>query len=163
MTILVRPASVDDVPIIAALGRQLNIHQGDPVEHFSNETIYRDGFRFNPEFRVLLAEWKGEPSGYALFHPCYETGWAARGFYLADLFVLERARGRGLGRALVAAVAATANREGRTFLWFATKDWNETAQRIYRALGASAEPIVAHAITHDRFMALAAEGDVGES
>ena len=45
--------------------------------------------------------------GFALYHPTYST-WQGRALYLEDLYVRETHRGRGLGTALLARVAAEA-------------------------------------------------------
>ncbi len=166
MAIRIRPAIAADAATIARLARDLNAHQGDPVDRFTEAVIRRDGFGRAPEFSVILAErpegQAGDPDaaiGYALYYRCYETGHAARGLYLNDLFICPDYRGRGAGRALIAAVAAEARRQRRTFVWWTSRAWNEPAQRAYRALGAIEEPVRAHAIVHGVFAALADQGN----
>ena len=107
----------------------------------------------------VLAEHGRELAGYAFFLPAYETGYAARGLYLCDLYVMPERRRRGIGRALVAAVALRARQEGRGFLWWASRAWNDEAKRFYAALGAKTEPVNAHALTFDAFETLAKEGE----
>jgi GNAT superfamily N-acetyltransferase len=68
------------------------------------EDLARDGFGENPRFRALIAEWEGHAAGYAVFFGYYST-WAGRGLFLEDLFVREAFRKRGIGTALLAAVA----------------------------------------------------------
>ncbi len=70
----------------------------------------RDGFGPDAAFACRVGEADGQIAGYALVLPWYEPAAAARGLYLADLFVTSEARGRGLGRALVEAAAAEAMR-----------------------------------------------------
>ncbi len=96
--------------------------------------------------------------GYALFTRAYETSYATRGLYLNDLYVAPAQRRRGIGRALLAAVAREGKRRGGTFLWWASRPWNHDAHRFYAALGARMEPVFAHAVTHQAFRALAAGG-----
>ena len=71
----------------------------------------RDGFGPNPKFRALIAEWDGQPAGYAVFFGYYST-WVGPGLYLEDLFVREPFRGKGIGKALLAAVARIARGGG---------------------------------------------------
>src|SRR3546814_16795315 len=66
-----------------------------------------------PEFVVLLAENEGGLLGYAMFYDAYEPSYAARGVYMADLYVRPAARRLGLGRRLTAAVADHRRRPGR--------------------------------------------------
>jgi hypothetical protein len=50
------------------------------------EDLAQDSVGENPRFRALVAEWDGQPAGYAVFCGCYST-WAGRGLFLEDLFV----------------------------------------------------------------------------
>jgi GNAT superfamily N-acetyltransferase len=51
--------------------------------------------------------------------------------YLQDLFVADEARGRGLGRALIEAVAEKAREAGASRLYWLTKEDNRTARLLY--------------------------------
>jgi GNAT superfamily N-acetyltransferase len=51
--------------------------------------------------------------------------------YLQDLFSAEEVRGRGVGRALIAAVNEAAARAGAGRLYWHTRESNATAQRLY--------------------------------
>ncbi|MDJ0948285.1 MAG: GNAT family N-acetyltransferase [Alphaproteobacteria bacterium] len=159
----IRPGTIEDAQAIAELGRELNVHQRDPVENFTVEVVRQDGFGESPAFEVLLAELDGAPVGYALFYGAYETGFGIAGLYLCDLYVREEARRHGVGRALVAAVASAAKDRDKNFVWWASKEWNTEAQAFYRALGAVEEPVVAHAVFGQAFDKLAAEGSERQS
>ena len=158
MTLHIRKADIGDAAVIARLGHELNEHEGDPVEHFTEEAVRRDGFGDDPQYEVYLAELDGAPVAYALFYNTYETAYAARGLYLCDLHVTASARRKGIARALVAAVARTAQARGKSFLWWASRARNHGAQSFYRTLGAIEEPVVAHALTDKAFAELACEG-----
>ena len=156
--LLIRPARRGDDQALLALVRALNEYQGDPVEHFDQHKLYRDVFGPDASLKAFVAERDGALIGYTFFHDGYETAYAQRGVYLCDLYVVPEAQGEGVGRALVAAVAATAKAADRTFLWWVVKDWNAAARGFYKALGAISEPVGAHALTFDAFETLAAEG-----
>ena len=83
----------------------------------------------------MIAEWGGQPAGYALVFDYYST-WAGRGLFLEDLFVREAFRKRGIGIALMAAVARVAVEEHCYGIHWAVLDWNEKAIELYKALGA---------------------------
>lgn len=90
----------------------------------------------DPPFECLLAEDDGQALGFALFFTTYST-WRGRiGLYLEDLYVTERARGRGIGKALLAALSAEVVRRGGARLEWSVLDWNESAAGFYRGLGA---------------------------
>src|SRR6266478_2543989 len=97
--------------------------------------LLKDGFGPNPRFRALIAEWEGQPAGYALFFNYYST-WAGPGLFLEDLFVREQFRKRGIGKALLASVARTALRENCYGVHWEVLDWNEKAIELYKSLGA---------------------------
>ncbi|HKU97909.1 MAG TPA: GNAT family N-acetyltransferase [Vineibacter sp.] len=151
----VRRATVHDAEALADLTRGLNAHQGDPVGNFSAAVARRDGFGDAPCWTALIAERAGEPVGYAMFHASYDAPHAARGLYLQDLFVREDARRLGVGRALMAAVAREARQAGCVFFWWTAKQWNTEALAFYRALGATADTVVAHALFGTAFDRLA--------
>lgn len=153
----VRPATAADAELLAELIDELNRDQGEATGKVTAEAVRRDGFGPAPEFRALLAELDGRPIGYALFHPTWSTEVGEPGFYIYDLYVRSQARGRGAGRALLAAVARIARREGRGFLWWSSKEWNRAAQDFYRGLGAVEESARAHALYGPALDALAAE------
>jgi GNAT superfamily N-acetyltransferase len=156
----VRRAVAADAELVATLIEELNAHQREPTGHVTAAAVSRDAFGAAPEFTVLLAEVDGVPGGYALYHPTWSTEVGERGLYLYDLFVREEARGHGLGRALMQAVAAEAKAEGRTFLWWCSKPWNLQAQAFYAGLGAIEEDIKAHAIFGEAFERLAATPEI---
>jgi len=97
--------------------------------------LARDGFGENPKFRALIAEWDGQPAGYAFFFGYYST-WAGPGLYLEDVFVRVQFRGKGIGMALLGAVARIALQENRHAMRWEVLNWNENAIGLYKALGA---------------------------
>jgi GNAT superfamily N-acetyltransferase len=157
--LVVRRATRDDADALAELAKGLNVHQGDPVGNFTAAVIRRDGFGSAPCWTALIAEDDGCAVGYAMFHASYDAPHASRGLYLQDLFVAERARRRGAGKALMAALAREARDAGCVFFWWTAKQWNTEALDFYRRLGAASETVVAHALFGDAFDRLIAEDD----
>lgn len=88
--------------------------------------------------RVLIAEWEGEPVGFALYVRNYSTFLARPGIWLEDLFVVPEARGRGVGKALLATLARIASERGYGRVEWSVLDWNTPSIDFYRALGAEA-------------------------
>ena len=101
-----RTASADDIPIILQFIRELAEYERAPEQAVATaEDLRRDGFSGNPKFRVLIAEWAGEPAGFALFFYHYST-WVGRPtLFLEDVFVRPRFRGQGIGKALLLRLA----------------------------------------------------------
>jgi GNAT superfamily N-acetyltransferase len=132
----IRPATHHDAALLRSMIRELAEfeHELDLVT-ITEEELVRDGSGDNPRFRALIAEWDGQPAGYALFFNYFST-WAGRGLFLEDLFVRAPFRGRGFGRALLAAVARIAVEERCYGIHWEVLDWNEKAIEMYKALGA---------------------------
>jgi GNAT superfamily N-acetyltransferase len=63
-----------------------------------------------------------------LFH---SSTWANSVCYLQDLFTTPSARGQGVARALIDAVADVAKTRGATRLYWLTQDHNVTARQLY--------------------------------
>lgn len=67
----------------------------------------------------------------------HRSTWSATWYcYLEDLFVDPAVRGTGAGRALIAATYAEADRRDATRTYWATKEDNATARRLYDHVGA---------------------------
>jgi len=131
----IRPATVEDVPLLRTMIRELAEFERELEQCvIEEEELRRDGFGANPRFRALIAEWSEQPAGYAVFFPYYST-WTSRGLFLEDLFVREQFRGRGIGKTLLAAVARIAVQENCYGVHWEVLDWNEKAIEIYKALG----------------------------
>jgi GNAT superfamily N-acetyltransferase len=134
--LLIRPATIRDVALLRDMIRELaEFERLLELATITEEELTRDGFGENPRFRALIAEWDGQAAGYAVVFGYYST-WAGRGLVLEDLFVREAFRGRGIGAALLAAVARAAVEEGCYGIHWSVLDWNEKAIELYKALGA---------------------------
>jgi GNAT superfamily N-acetyltransferase len=102
--------------------------------------IARDLFGEQPRVFCEIAEWGGEPVGFALWFYTYSTFQGRHGLYLEDLFVRPAQRGRGIGKALLANLARRCLDEGLGRLRWWVLNWNEPSIAFYRSLGAEARP-----------------------
>lgn len=135
--IALRPARRDDVATILALIRGLAEYEQLAHEVVADEaSLAATLFGERPAAEVVIAEIDGESAGFALFFHSYSTFLARPGLYLEDLFVLPAHRGRGIGRALMAHLAALALERGCGRFEWSVLDWNTPAIGFYRGLGA---------------------------
>jgi GNAT superfamily N-acetyltransferase len=133
----IRPANVKDIPLIVQLIRELAEYEKAPEQAVATEEdIRRDGFSANPKFRVVIAEWKGEAAGFALFFYNYSTWLGRAGLYLEDIFVRPAFRRNGIGKALLTHLAKTAVEEGCGRFEWQVLNWNTPAIEFYKSLGA---------------------------
>jgi GNAT superfamily N-acetyltransferase len=127
----------DDLPLILHFIEKLAEYERlRNVCVASEDNLRATLFGDRPAAEVLIARIGNEPVGFALFFHNYSTFLAQRGVFLEDLFVNPDARGRGVGRALLARLAQIAvERDCGRLEWFVL-DWNDLAISFYRSLGA---------------------------
>ncbi|HTS80559.1 MAG TPA: GNAT family N-acetyltransferase [Myxococcaceae bacterium] len=132
-----RAAVRSDVPLILSFIRELATYERDAdAVVATEESLLRDGFGQRPFFQATIAEWSGDPVGFAFWFYAYSTWRAQPTLYLEDLFVRPEARGRGIGKEMMRFLARTALDTGcGRFVW-QVLDWNEPSIRFYESLGA---------------------------
>ena len=136
----VRLAAAYDVPLILAFVKALADYEKLSDQVAADESRLRDTlFGKHAYAETLIAEFKGEPAGFALFFHSYSTFLARPGIYLEDLFVKPELRGRGIGKALLTRLAQLAVERGCGRLEWFVLNWNQPAIDFYRSLGA--EPL----------------------
>jgi GNAT superfamily N-acetyltransferase len=130
-------ATESDVPVLLAMIRELA-----EFERLSHELeVTADSLRAalfgeRPVVAALLARADGFPAGYAVYYHTFSTFVGRPGIFLDDIYVRPEFRKRGIGRALLEAVAKIGMElGGGRFEWIALR-WNENAFRFYRRLGA---------------------------
>ena len=133
----IRPATPEDIPLILEFIRELAEYERAPEQAVATpQDLLRDGWGPAPKFRVLMAEWQGEPAGFALFFYNYSTWLGRPGLYLEDLFVRPQVRNLGIGKALLVELAKIAVHERCGRLQWQVLDWNQPSIDFYEALGA---------------------------
>jgi GNAT superfamily N-acetyltransferase len=134
---VIRSATEQDVPIILDLIKQLADYERLADRVVATEQRLRDTlFGERPAAEVLLASLEGETVGFAVFFTNYSTFLAKPGLYLEDLFVKPHARGKGIGKALLARLAKIAVERDCGRVDWSVLNWNEPSLRFYEALGA---------------------------
>ena len=137
--IAVRAATPADLPLIAALIRDLAEYEQLAHEvRFADADLAQHLFGARPYAEVVIGEADGAAQGFALFFHKFSTFEGKPGIWLEDLYVRPAARGGGLGKALLAHLAALAAARGCARLEWSVLDWNAPSIAFYRALGARA-------------------------
>jgi len=135
-----RPAMQDDVPLITQLIQELAEYE--KLAHTcvaDDESVAENLFGANPAAEVVLAFIGDEPAGFALYFENYSTHLSRRGMHLEDLYVREPLRGKGIGKLLLSHLASVAVERGYGRMEWAVLRWNESAIKVYNAIGA--EPL----------------------
>jgi GNAT superfamily N-acetyltransferase len=141
MSLVIRSAMPADAGLVLTFIRELAeyeklLHEVEARE----DDIARDLFGEQPRVFCEIAEWGGEPVGFALWFYTYSTFQGRHGLYLEDLFVRPAQRGRGIGKVLLANLARRCLDEGLGRLRWWVLNWNEPSIAFYRSLGAEARP-----------------------
>ena len=133
----IRPAIAADSALVLSFVRKLAEYERLLHEVKAREAdIMRDLFGANPRVFAEIAYWNGVPTGFLLWFYNYSTFRGRHGIYLEDLFVEPNYRGRGIGKALVARLAARCRAEGLSRLEWLVLDWNKPSIEFYKSLGA---------------------------
>jgi len=138
MGLSIRFATAQDAEVIVGFIRELADYEREPEAVEVTAAILRAQMESDdPPFECLIAELEGAAAGFALFFRNYSTWRGRPGLFLEDLFVPERHRRRGIGRALLARLAALSVERGYGRMEWSVLDWNKPAQDFYRSLGAT--------------------------
>ena len=155
----IRPATQADAATIASLVRELADYEKLLDEAKATPADFQRELESpNPVIQVLIAEWDGQPAGFALYFFNFSTFVGRPGLYLEDLFVRPAQRKHGIGRALLRELARIAERRGCGRMEWAVLDWNEPALRFYQSLDArQMKEWIIHRLTPVEIARLAAE------
>lgn len=135
----IRSATAADVPLILSLIQSLAeyeklSHEVKATEERLLATLFPA--TGNPAAECLITHVGEVAAGFALYFTNYSTFLAKPGLYLEDLFVKPEFRGRGVGKSLLAHLAALANRRGYGRMEWTVLDWNQPAIEFYESFGA---------------------------
>ncbi len=152
---VIRRATPADAADIAAMVREIAVHEDQTVHVHVLDAQWRNLLE-RPDVIVLLAERDGAAVGYvsALRQLHLWTGGDV--LNLDDLYVRPAHRDAGVGRQLMAALAALATPEQLLIRWGMEVD-NVDAQRFYRRLGATLRPKILAAWPPAAYADLAAD------
>lgn len=134
---MIRAAAHDDVEAIVTLVHELAAYEREPDSCLLTAGQLRAAL-FDPAPALFghVAEVDGEVVGCALWFLNFSTWRGVHGLYLEDLYVRPAHRGAGLGRALLARLAAVCVERGYARLEWSVLDWNAPSIAFYRSLGA---------------------------
>ncbi|WP_353186905.1 GNAT family N-acetyltransferase [Bosea sp. (in: a-proteobacteria)] len=140
MTLAIRPVRPGEAGLVLSFVRELAEYEKLLHEVVASEAdIAESLFGENPRVFCDIAEWDGEPVGFALWFYTYSTFRGRHGIWLEDLFVRPGQRGRGIGKALMARLAKRCVDEDLPRLAWWVLNWNEPSRVFYRSIGAKAQ------------------------
>lgn len=137
MSINIRKATKQDMPIVHELIKELAIFEKEPdAVEVTILDLEKDGFEENPQFMCFVADGEEGIEGLALMYYRYST-WKGKVLHLEDLIVRESSRGKGLGTALLNEVVKFGKAVGVRRISWEVLDWNTPAIDLYEKKGAN--------------------------
>jgi GNAT superfamily N-acetyltransferase len=131
------PAVESDVSLILELIKGLAEYEKMADQVVTTEADLRAAlFSPRPAAEVLIGYAGDQPAGFAMYFQTFSTFKGRPGLYLEDIFVKPEWRKHGLGTMLLARLARIAVDRGYGRMEWSVLHWNETALRVYRAVGA---------------------------
>jgi GNAT superfamily N-acetyltransferase len=133
----VRDVTPDDVDAVVGLVHELAAYER-AAEDCALTAAQLHAALFGPAPALFghVAVVDGAVVGCALWFLNFSTWRGVHGIYLEDLYVRPQHRGAGLGRALLARLAAVCVERGYGRLEWWVLDWNAPSIGFYRSLGA---------------------------
>src|ERR1700726_1971955 len=137
MSLTIRRARPAEAGLVLSFGRGLPddaklLHEVEATEALLAAAL----FGSNPRLFCEIAEWDGEPAGFAVWFINFSTFSGSSGIYLEDLYVRPALRGNGIGKALLAHLAQQCLANGWSRLQWSVLDWNTPSIEFYKSLGA---------------------------
>lgn len=137
MSLAIHRARRDELPLVLSLIRELAAYEKLSHEVAATEAMIETAlFSDSPRLFCDIAEWNGEPAGFAVWFVNFSTFAGRFGIYLEDLFVRPQHRRNGIGKALLAYLAKECVENGWVRLQWAVLDWNTPSIEFYKTLGA---------------------------
>ena len=137
MSLDVRRARTGEAGLVLSFIRELAEYEKLRHEVDATEaTIEAALFDSHPRLFCEIAEWNGEPVGFAIWFINFSTFSGRSGIYLEDLFVRLAQRGKGIGKALLVHLASECVANGWSRLQWSVLDWNTPSIEFYISLGA---------------------------
>lgn len=137
MSLSIRAARRGDSALVFAFVRELAeyeklAHEVDATEDAISSALFSDA----PRLCCDIADWDGEPAGFAVWFLNFSTFRGRHGIYVEDIFVRPAYRGRGIGKALLARLARRCVEQDYARCDWAVLDWNAPSIAFYRSIGA---------------------------
>lgn len=133
----IKPASIEDIPLILSLIKELAEYEKLSHEVVATEDLLKESlFGDNAFAKVIIGYLNSKPVSFALYFYNFSTFLGRPGIYLEDLFVKKEVRGKGIGKKMLFHIARIAKEQNCGRLEWSVLDWNEDAIQFYKSIGA---------------------------
>jgi len=133
-SIVMRLAVPDDTALVFQFIRELAEYENLSCTVMLTEDILHEWI-LSRKIEVLLAEYKGEPAGFAICYFTFSTFRGQTGLYIEDLFVRPLFRRHGIGTMFFHELAQIARQRNCFRIDWMVLDWNVNSIAFYEQLG----------------------------
>ncbi|MCW4006006.1 MAG: GNAT family N-acetyltransferase [Candidatus Bathyarchaeota archaeon] len=133
-----RFAQERDLDTVFAMIQELAQYENLSDQLTATPQLIHDALFKRQAVEAVIAEYHGEPVGYALFFHNFSSFAGHLGLYIEDLYVKPKARNKGFGKTIFAFLAKLASERCCKRLDWAVLNWNTPSIAFYKNLGAKA-------------------------
>jgi len=131
-----RFAGADDTAIVLEYIKRLAKYEKMEEQVVADEQSLSYWMFEKEKAESLIAEYDGNPIGFALFFHNFSTFLGRAGIYVEDIFIDEEYRGKGFGGAIIRRLSEIALERGCGRVEWRCLDWNKPSIDFYQSIGA---------------------------
>lgn len=135
----IRRTTEKDLHLIYELINGLALYEKRPQDMTGTEEMLKYWIFDKKVATALIAEFDGNPVGYAIYYPIFGSFSAKANVHLEDLFIKPEYRRKGFGKEFFFKLAEIIKEEGYSRLEWSCLDWNSSAIEFYKKIGATQE------------------------
>ena len=129
-----------DIPNLVKLCEAHAIYeQAEYAKEGKAKHLEKDIFSLRPKLYCLVVEDKAGLLGFATYMKQYSTWDASEYIYMDCLFLIEQARGFGIGEKLILQIKEEATKLGCSLIQWQTPEFNTRAVKFYKRIGAASK------------------------
>lgn len=131
-----RAAEESDMPVLFELISELATYEKILHDLKATPEVLLDSIFIRKVAEVLMAEYNGEPAGYAMYFYNFSSFIGLPGLYLEDIYIRPEFRGKGFGKITLAHLARLAIEKNCWGMEWTVLDWNKPSIDFYEGMGA---------------------------
>ncbi len=135
----IRKASAKDTALLYQLIKGLASYERRPDDVTCSEETLKHCLFERKIATAIIAEYNGEPIGYAIYYQAFASFAAKMDVHLEDIFIKEEYRGKGFGKEFFFKLQEIIRKDGYSDLEWSCLDWNTPSIEFYKRLGATEE------------------------
>ncbi|WP_235425127.1 GNAT family N-acetyltransferase [Heyndrickxia ginsengihumi] len=130
----IRQANLKDIEEIAVLFNHYRMFYDQPSNVQAAKKFMKERLEYEDSI-IYIAVYKGRAVGLMQLYPTFSSISVKRAYILNDLYVVEEARGKGIGQQLMEKAIQFSKDKDASYITLTTAVTNTTAKRLYERNG----------------------------